>query len=44
MRTDARRLKLPTMKYKRLRSDMIEIFLTLTGKYDTNVTFSFEKH
>jgi len=37
-------LKLPTLKDIRLRGDMIEVFKTLTGKYDTNVTFSFEKH
>jgi len=37
-------LKLPTLKYRRLRGDMIEVFKKLTGKYDTNVTFSFEKH
>jgi len=37
-------LKLPTWKYRRLRGDMIEVFKTLTGKYDTNVTFSFEKN
>jgi len=37
-------LKLPTLKYRRLRSDMIGVFKILTGKYDTNVTFSFEKH
>jgi len=37
-------LKLPTLKYRRLRGDMIEVFKISTGKYDTNVTFSFEKH
>jgi len=37
-------LKLPTLKYRRLRGDMIEVFKILTGKYDINVTFSFEKH
>jgi len=37
-------LTLPTLKYRRLRSDVIEVFKILTGKYDTNVTFSFEKH
>jgi len=37
-------LKLPTLKYKRLRGDIIEVFKILTYKYDTNVTFSFEKH
>jgi len=37
-------LKLPTLKYRRSRGNMIEIFKILTGKYDTNVTFSFEKN
>jgi len=37
-------LKLPTLKYWCLRGDMIEVFKILTGKYDTNVIFSFEKH
>jgi len=37
-------LKLLTSKYRRLRGDVIEVFKILTGKYDTNVTFSFEKH
>jgi len=37
-------LKLPTLKYRRLRGDIIEVFKILTDKYDTNVTFSFKKH
>jgi len=37
-------LKLPTLKYRRLRGNMIEVLKILTGKYYTNVTFSFEKH
>jgi len=37
-------LKLPTLKYRRLRGNMIEVFKILTGKHDTNVIFSFEKH
>jgi len=37
-------VKMPTLKYRRLRCDMIEVFKILTGKYDTNATFSFEKH
>jgi len=37
-------LKLPTLKYKRLKSDMIEVFKILTGKYDDNVTFIFKKN
>jgi len=28
------RLKLPTLKYRRIRGDMIEIYKMLTGKYD----------
>ena len=28
------RLKLPTLKYRRVRGDMIEIYKMLTGKYD----------
>jgi len=37
-------LILPTLKYRCLRGDMIEVFEILTGKYDCHVTFSFEKH
>jgi len=37
------RSKLPTLKYRRIRGDMIEVLKILTGKYDSNVTFSFEK-
>jgi len=37
-------LKLPTLKYRHLRGDMTGVFKILTGKYDTNVTFSFEQH
>jgi len=36
--------KLPTLKYRRLKGDMIEVYKILAAKYDTNVTFSFEKH
>jgi len=35
---------LPTRKYRRRRGDTIKAFKILTGKCDTNVTFSFEKH
>jgi len=28
------RLKLPTLKYRRIRGDMIEIYKMLTAKYD----------
>jgi len=39
-----RRLKLPTLKYRRTRGDMIGVLKILICKYVTNVTFSFEKH
>ena len=39
-----RQLKLPTLKYRHISGDMIEVFEILTSKYETNVTFSFEKH
>jgi hypothetical protein len=32
-----RRLKLPTLAYRRLRGDMIEMYKILTGKYDPRV-------
>ena len=35
------RLKLPTLSYRRLRGDMIEIYKILTGKYDSTVTSNF---
>ena len=31
------RLKLPTLKYRRTRGDMIEVYKILTDKYDSNV-------
>ena len=33
-----KRLNLPTLSYRRLRGDMIEILKILTGKYDSTVT------
>ena len=33
-----RRLKLPTLAYRRLRGDMIEMFKIATGKYDADVS------
>jgi ribonuclease P/MRP protein subunit RPP40 len=33
-----RRLKLPTLSYRRVRGDMIELFKILTGKYDPEVS------
>ena len=31
-----RRLKLPTLKYRRIRGDMIELYKIFAGKYDNN--------
>jgi len=31
------RLKLPTLKYRRIRGDMIEVYKILTNKYDSRV-------
>ena len=33
-----RRLKLPTLKYRRIRGDIIEMYKILTGKYDSRVS------
>ena len=33
-----RRLKLPTLKYRRIRGDMIELYKIFAGKYDDNTT------
>jgi len=33
-----RRLKIPTLKYRRIRGDMIELYKIFTGKYDNNTT------
>jgi len=30
------RLKLPTLNYRRIRGDMIELYKIITGKYDSN--------
>ena len=35
------RLNLPTLSYRRLRGDMIEIYKILTGNYDATVTSIF---
>ena len=37
-----KRLNLPTLKYRRIRGDMIEVYNILTKKYDNN-NFSWEK-
>jgi len=36
------RLQLPTLRYRRMRGDMIQVYKILTNKY-TNINFSFEK-
>ena len=33
-----RRLKLPTLKYRRIRGDMIELYKIFVGMYDDNTT------
>jgi len=33
-----RRLKIPTLKYRRIRGDMIELYKIFAGKYDNNTT------
>ena len=33
-----RKLQLPTLRFRRLRGDMIETYKILTGKYDKSVT------
>ena len=33
-----KRLNLPTLAYRRLRGDMIEMYTIFTGKYDSTVT------
>ena len=33
-----RRLKLPTLKYRRIRCDMIELYKICMGKYDSDIT------
>jgi len=38
-----KRLKLPTLKYRRIRGDMIEIYKILTNKYDSRVNMYLEK-
>ena len=36
-----KRLNLPTLSYRRLRGEMLEIYKILTGKYDSSVTSNF---
>ena len=37
------KLKLPTLQYRRLRGDMIEMYKLMTGKYDKVVTHFMPK-
>jgi len=39
-----KRLKLPTLKYRRIRGDMIEVYKSLTNKYDSKVNFYLENN
>ena len=32
------KLKLPTLKYRRIRGDMIELYKIFAGKYDSEIT------
>jgi len=36
-----RRLNLPTLKYRRLRVDMMQVYYIVYGKYTTNPTVDF---
>jgi len=38
-----KRLKLPTLKYRRIRGDMIEVYKILNNKYDSRVNLYMEK-
>ena len=33
-------LQLPTLKFRRIRGDMIEVYKIVTGKYDTSLNYS----
>ena len=35
-------LQLPTLKYRRLRGDMTELYRMVTGKYDTDASINFK--
>ena len=34
-------LKLPTLRFRRIRCDMLEVYKILTGKYDSSIQYSF---
>jgi ribonuclease P/MRP protein subunit RPP40 len=36
------RLNLPTLKYRRIRGDVIEVYKMINGKYDSNVAINFD--
>ena len=36
------KLQLPTLKYRRLRGDMIELYKMVTGKYKTDASINFK--
>ena len=39
-----RKLNLPTLKFRRIRGDMIQVYKIFNGKYDEEVTRHYESH